>query len=141
MNKAEQILTLIEPFVRKGNILPRSKTQIEQNIDDFILLFDKGDVIACAGLKDCKERGMGEIYTLAVALEKQHMGLSAKLLRAIMHKAKSRGFNRLFALTKHNANWFVKHQFQSMKISELPKARQALFDYQRNSLIFFKDVN
>jgi len=28
-----------------------------------------------------------------------------------------------------------------MKISELPKKRQALFDHQRNSSIFFKDVN
>jgi N-acetylglutamate synthase-like GNAT family acetyltransferase len=43
-------------------------------------------------------------------------------------------------LSRHNAQWFLKQGFVKMDISELPKKRQALFDHQRNSSVFFKIV-
>jgi len=128
LNKAEQILELIEPFVKEGKILPRAYDQIVDNIDDFILLHNSGKLVACAGLKDCKEGKMGEIY-------------AAKLLDEIMQKARISNFSKIFALTKYNTQWFFKYGFVQMKIDELPIKRQALFNHQRNSSIFFKDVN
>jgi hypothetical protein len=40
-------------------------------------------------------------------------------------------------LSKHNAQWFLKQGFVKMDIRELPEKRQALFDHQRNSSVFF----
>lgn len=140
MNKAEQILALIEPFVQQGRILPRSQQQIADNIDDFVCLKQGNIVVACAGLKNCN-LGIGEIYALAVSQNMQNQGLSIQLIDKIIQKARQANFAKIFALSKHNAKWFLKQGFVRMNINELPIKRQALFDYQRNPLIFFKDVN
>ena len=138
--KAEQILTLVKPFVEEGKILPRTKAQINENIGDFVCLIDNNQLLACAGLKDCKE-GVGEIYSLAVSKKVQKMGLSLKLLDKIMQKAKAENFSKVFALTKHGTDWFIKNGFTQMKMTDLPQKRQVLFNQNRNSSIFFKDVN
>ncbi|MBT6279547.1 MAG: GNAT family N-acetyltransferase [Candidatus Thioglobus sp.] len=140
MNKAEQILELIEPFVKEGKILARTFDQINTNIDDFVFLQNFDQLVACAGLKDCKEGSMGEIYALAVSKDAQNQGFSTKLLDKIMQKARISNFSKIFALTKYNQQWFVNNGFVQMSIDEIPKRRQALFDHQRNSSIFFKDV-
>ncbi|QKQ24034.1 GNAT family N-acetyltransferase [Candidatus Ruthia endofausta] len=142
MIKAEQILTLVKPFVEEGKILPRSKAQINENLGDFVCLMGDNQLLACAGLKDCKEGGIGEIYSLAVSKKAQKIGLSLKLLDKIMKKAKAEKFSKVFALTKHDGtDWFIKNGFTQMKITNLPKKRQALFNQDRNSSIFFKDVS
>lgn len=83
---------------------------------------------------------MGEIYALAVSKDTQNQGFSAKLLDQIMQKARISNFSKIFALSKYNTEWFLNQDFVQMKISELPVKRQALFDHNRNSSIFFKDV-
>jgi hypothetical protein len=55
LDTAQQILDLIEPFVQEGRILPRTFDQINNNIDDFVFLRNFDKMVACAGLKDCKE--------------------------------------------------------------------------------------
>jgi len=108
--------------------LPRTFDQINNNIDDFVILRNFDKMVACAGLKDCKEGKMGEIYALAVSLNE------------IMQKARIANFSKIFALSKHNTQWFLKQGFVRMEINELPKKRQALFNHQRNSSIFFMDI-
>ncbi len=140
MDKAKQILELVTPFVKAGKILPRTYAQINGNLDDFVLLFDDDKLIACAGLKDCQARNMGEIYSLAVAKGAQKSGFSTQLLVKVMNKAKTLNFSKVFALSKHNKHWFIKQGFVQMEIADLPTKRQVLFNYQRNSSIFFKGV-
>ncbi len=141
LDKVSQIFTLIQPFVEQGKILARDKQTIEKNLDDYVLIFSGDELVACAGLKDCQEGLMGEIYSLAVKQSQQNTGLSVKLLEKLLDKAKAQGFSKVFALTKHGTNWFTKHGFVKMNISDLPQNRQRYFDHQRNSSIFFKDVN
>lgn len=141
MDTAQQILNLIAPFVEEGKILPRTYAQINDNIADFIVLEQSGTAIACAGLKNCQEGDMGEIYALAVSKAVQNQRISGKLLHKIIQKARADNFSKIFALSKHNAQWFLKQGFVQMAINELPKKRQKLFNHQRNSSIFFKQVN
>lgn len=141
MDNSEKILTLIQPFVDQGKILSRSKQEIEKSIDDFVLIFDQEQLVACAGLKDCQEGFVGEIYSLAVALNSQNTGLSNELLNKILASAKQRKFSKIFALTKFGTNWFIKNGFIQMNISDLPSKRQKYFNHDRNSSIFFKEVN
>jgi len=141
LDNSEKILTLIQPFVDQGKILSRSKQEIEKSIDDFVLIFDQEQLVACAGLKDCQEGFVGEIYSLAVALNSQNTGLSNELLNKILASAKQRKFSKIFALTKFGTNWFIKNGFIQMNISDLPSKRQKYFNHDRNSSIFFKEVN
>jgi amino-acid N-acetyltransferase len=141
VDNPSQILDLIQPFVKQGKILSRSKNEIEKNINDFVLLFDNEQLIACAGLKDCEEGFMGEIYSLAVVQNSQHTNISKKLLTKILENAKQRQFVKIFALTKFSTNWFIKNGFIQMKITDLPSRRQQRFNHRRNSSIFFKDID
>ena len=141
LNTAQQILALIAPFVSEGKILPRTEADIKQSLDDYVLLFEGEELVACAGLKDCQEGSMGEIYSLAVKQTRQDQGLSKQLLDKLLDKAKQEGFHKIFALSKHGGQWFIKHGFTVMKVSDLPSHRQQKFDHQRNSSIYFKDVN
>ncbi|CAB5498038.1 hypothetical protein [uncultured Gammaproteobacteria bacterium] len=141
MNTAQKILELIAPFVKEDKILPRTYAQINDNINDFVLLEQSGELVACVGLKNSQEGGMGEIYALAVSEKVQNQGISTKLLNKVMQKALADNFSKVFALSRHNAQWFLNQGFVKMEISELPKNRQALFDHQRNSSIFFKIVS
>jgi len=140
LNTAQKIFDLTQPFVNEGKILPRTNQQINDNIDDFILIFNDDELLACAGLKDCREGSMGEIYSLAVAQNSQNTGLSTMLLDKILIKAKERGFVKIFALTKFGTKWFLKNGFTQMQISDLPTKRQKYFNHDRNSSIFFKEV-
>jgi N-acetylglutamate synthase-like GNAT family acetyltransferase len=70
---------------------------------------------------------MGEIYALAVSEKAQNQGISTQLLDKIMQKALADNVSKVFALSRHNAQWFLKQGFVKMDISELPKKRQALF--------------
>jgi amino-acid N-acetyltransferase len=141
LNTAQKILELIAPFVKEDKILPRTYAQINDNINDFVLLEQSGELVACVGLKNSQEGGMGEIYALAVSEKVQNQGISTKLLNKVMQKALADNFSKVFALSRHNAQWFLNQGFVKMEISELPKNRQALFDHQRNSSIFFKIVS
>lgn len=140
MRNSQKILNLMQPFVAQGRILPRTEAQIDENINDYILLFKDDELVACAGLKNYQEGGMGEIYALAVSEKAQNQGFSSQLLDKLMQKACRNNFSKVFALSKHNAQWFLKQGFVKMEISDLPKKRQILFDYQRNSSIFCKQV-
>lgn len=141
MDKVEQILALIEPFVQQGRILPRSYEEIADNLDDFVCLTRADVMVACIALKDYPASKMGEIYALAVLENEQNMGFSVKLLDKIMQKARQANFSKIFALSKHNFEWFLKQGFVQMNIDELPTQRQATFNHQRNSSIFFKNVD
>ena len=140
MDTAQEIFDLIQPFVKQGHILPRTVEQIRENLADFVFLRNFDKMVACAGLKDCKTGKMGEIYALAVSKEMQNQGISAKLLEKIIEKAHKDNFSKIFALSKHNSNWFIKQGFEQMKVADLPKKRQIVFDHQRNSAIFFKTL-
>ncbi|KAA0446147.1 MAG: GNAT family N-acetyltransferase [Candidatus Thioglobus sp.] len=140
MDTAQQIIDLIEPFVKQGKILHRSYAQIKDNIGDFVVLREGKVVIACAGLKDCQDGNMGEIYALAVAEKAQNQGVSLALMSKIMQKAHTDNFAKIFALSKHNSQWFLKQGFTQMPIDKLPKKNQKNFNHQRNSFIFFKEI-
>lgn len=131
---------MIAPFVEEGKVLPRTYAQINDSIADFVVLEQSGAVIACAGLKNCQEIGVGEIYALAVSKKMQNQGVSSKLLEQVMQKAQADNLSKIFALSKHNVQWFLKQGFVQMDIGALPKNRQKLFNHQRNSFIFFKEV-
>jgi amino-acid N-acetyltransferase len=67
-------------IVKQDKILPRTHIQINDNINDFVLLEQSGELVACAGLKNCQAGGMGEIYALAVSEKAQNQGISTQLL-------------------------------------------------------------
>jgi amino-acid N-acetyltransferase len=141
VNIAEQILILIEPFVQEGKILPRTYHQIDKNIDDFVLIKESNDIIACAGLRDLNESDSGEIYCMAVKHRFQKKGQSDVLLKMLIDKARDNNYSKIFALSKHSSRWFIKNGFSKVGINTLPQQRRGTVDMNRNSSVFLKTID
>jgi amino-acid N-acetyltransferase len=60
------------------------------------------------------------------------------LLDAIEDQAAAQGLKRLFVLTTRTAHWFLERGFSAASLDELPSEKKALYNFQRNSKVFFK---
>lgn len=116
IREADQIRSLIEPFVRQGLILPRSLHSIYTSIRDFWVNVDDdgGAITGCCALH-VTWLDMAEIRTLAVSQEKQGGRIGRSLVEACMDEARSLGVKRVFTLT------YVPDFFRQMGFVEVDK--------------------
>jgi amino-acid N-acetyltransferase len=134
------ILNLIAPLEQEGILVRRSREHLEIGIGQFTVIERDGMVIACAAFQPFEEERVGELACLAVHPDYRHSGHGEALLRLMENEAKKRGIDRLFVLTTHASHWFQERGFQAADIGVLPVARQAMYNYQRNSQVFIKTL-
>ena len=140
MSKANQIIELMKPFVDEGRLLPRSFETINNSIDDFIVIENENEVIACAGLKVYQHEKVGEIYALVVNKAFHNTDTSSKLMHLLIDKASGMGLSSIFALSKYGGRFFFRFDFNEAKLSSLPESRQKSYDYERSSLIYLRKL-
>ncbi|WP_455385710.1 amino-acid N-acetyltransferase [Acidihalobacter prosperus] len=134
------ILALISPMEAEGILVRRSREQLELEVNHFSVRERDGMVIACAALYGYPDEGLGELACLAVAPDYRHQGHGDELLAHVEQRAREQGLRRLFVLTTRTAHWFRERGFAPGDIGELPMAKRTLYNYQRNSRIFFKAI-
>jgi amino-acid N-acetyltransferase len=120
--------------------VPRSREQLELDIDHFCVMVRDQVVIACAALFPFTKGKTGELACVAVHAEYQRGGRAGALLKKIEGKARKKGLKQLFALTTHSPHWFIEHGFRQGKTKDLPAQKQRIYNYQRNSLVLVKDL-
>jgi amino-acid N-acetyltransferase len=134
------ILELLRPLEERGLLVRRSRERLETEIDRFFLMERDGMVIACAALYPYPADGLGELACLAVHPEYRNRGRGDKLLERMVTIARQRGIARLFVLTTQTAHWFLERGFVAASLAELPMEKQALYNYRRNSKVFFRTL-
>jgi amino-acid N-acetyltransferase len=134
------VLALIQPLEQQGILVPRSREQLELDIQHFNVIVRDGMAIACCALFPFAEQQMGELACVAVHPDYRRAGRAAALLKRVESEARALGLKKLFSLTTHTPHWFVEHGFRNAGIDELPVERQQLYNYQRNSLVLVKDL-
>jgi amino-acid N-acetyltransferase len=60
------------------------------------------------------------------------------LLDALERNAEMAGLREVFVLTTQTTHWFQERGYVRSGIEDLPMARQALYNYQRNSVVLVK---
>jgi amino-acid N-acetyltransferase len=140
LSKANQIIELMKPFVDEGRLLPRSFETINNSIDDFIVIENENEVIACAGLKVYQHEKVGEIYALVVNKAFHNTDTSSKLMHLLIDKASGMGLSSIFALSKYGGRFFFRFDFNEAKLSSLPESRQKSYDYERSSMIYLRKL-
>ena len=135
------ILGLIEPLEQQGVLVPRSREQLELEIEQFQLLERDGLVVACAALFPLADSGAGELACLAVHPDYRQKQLAKVLLRRIEEAARQQGLSQLFVLTTHTAHWFKEQGFATAVVDALPVERQQLYNNQRNSQVLLKTLS
>lgn len=134
------ILNLIQPLEAAGILVPRSREQLELEIEHFNVIVRDGLVIACCALLPFPDHGMGEFACVAVHPDYQRAGRAAALLRRVEVEARRLGLKRLFTLTTHSPHWFIEHGFTPASVDDLPVPRQQLYNYRRKSQVLIKPL-
>jgi amino-acid N-acetyltransferase len=134
------VLALIQPLEARGVLVPRSREQLELDIDHFCVMVRDQVVIACAALFPFTKDKTGELACVAVHAEYQRGGRAGALLKKLEGKARRKGLKQLVALTTHSPHWFIEHGFRQGKTRDLPAQKQRIYNYQRNSLVLVKDI-
>ncbi|GAB4290906.1 MAG: amino-acid N-acetyltransferase [Methylophaga sp.] len=134
------ILELLQPLEANGTLVKRSRELLEREIDHFTVMERDGSVIACAALYPYPENRVAELACLAVSNDYQKEGRGKQLLSSLEQSALNAGIESLYVLTTQTAHWFLEHGFKPAEIDDLPVAKRALYNYQRNSRVFRKQL-
>ncbi len=134
------LLALIAPLEARGILVHRSREQLELEIGNFVVMQRDQAILACAALYGFADEDAGEIACVAVDPDYRELGLGHELLAHLEQRAWTRGLRRLFVLTTQTAHWFIEHGYRPARIEDLPVARQALYNYKRNSKVFLKTL-
>jgi amino-acid N-acetyltransferase len=134
------IMELIEPLERDGTLVRRSRERLELEIDCFSVVERDGAIIACAALYPDLPNRTAELACVATNPQYRRSGRANRLLEHIEARARAAGIERLFVLTTRTAHWFLERGFCAATLEELPERRRELYNYQRNSLVFIKDL-
>lgn len=131
------VLSLMNPFVEKSILLPRTSEDLEQKAHEFVVFEIDGGIRACAALHAYPEN-VGEIAGLAVDEAYAHMGIGPRLMNLLIQRAKSAGFSAIFVLTTQSADWFEKFDFILGEPAQLPRERQEKWDPKRRSRVLLR---
>ncbi|MFZ5698012.1 MAG: amino-acid N-acetyltransferase [Pseudomonadota bacterium] len=133
------ILELIRPLEDAGVLVRRSRELLETEIRRFHVIERDGMVIGCAALYPLASQA-GELACVAVHEDYRNSGRATMLLDEIEKRAQAQGMHRLFTLTTQTAHWFQERGFVAAKPDTLPEPRKSLYNWQRNSKVFVKNL-
>ena len=68
------------------------------------------------------------------------MGYGTALLQRLENEADLLGIKTLFTLTTRTSHWFRERGFRPGSVQDLPVARRQLYNFQRNSKVYIKDL-
>ena len=133
------ILDLIAPLEEQQILVKRSRELLETEISQFTLVVHpEGNLLGCAALYPIADSNEAEIACMATDPDFLGQGIATRLLQRLEVDAVQMGIEKLFVLTTQTAHWFLEKGFIEVELSDLPKQKQPLYNYQRNSRIFSK---
>ena len=95
-------------------------------------------IVSCAALYPFNH--YGELACLATHPDYRDNNRGELLLKAIEKKALEMSLTSIFVLTTQSAHWFTERGFVERSLTELPRERQLLYNYQRNSKLLEKPL-
>ena len=114
----EKMWKLINSYADKRVMLPRSLSELYENLRDFYVVIENEQLIGCGALHITWE-DYGVILSLAVEPSRARQGIGSSLLVACEDEARTLGLNKLITLT-YVPEFFEKRGFVRVKKSTLP---------------------
>ena len=110
---------LINDCAAKGEMLSRSLAELYDNIRDYFVYEEAGDVVGACALHICWE-DLAEIRSLCVIPDFRKKGAGRALVNACLKEAEEFSIKRVFLLTYQN-DFFGKVGFGIIDKTELPQ--------------------
>jgi amino-acid N-acetyltransferase len=117
------IQSLLNHYASMGDLLPRSRTDIEENLQHFRVIEDhtseSRDIIACGSLEYFSP-SLAEVRSLMVSEHIKKGGLGRLIVEDLINEAKDKGVSRVMALT-YVPGFFHKLGFVTVDKSIFPE--------------------
>ena len=134
------ILQLIRPLEDDGVLVRRSRELLESEIHYFSVIERDNAIIGCAALYPFDDARQGELACMAIDADYRGGDRGQILLRHIEKQSSHMGLQALFVLTTASSHWFIENGFVAADLEHLPTSRQSLYNFQRNSKVFSKEL-
>ena len=118
LRDVKEMQRLIKLYSTRGEMLPRSLSELYDNIRDFFVSVQNRKVVGICALHICWE-DLAEVRSLAVEERMRRKGIGARLVKACLEESKKLGAQRVFALT-YQPDFFERLGFKKVDKSVLP---------------------
>jgi amino-acid N-acetyltransferase len=98
-------------------------------------------VIGCAALYPFKDELTAEIACVAIHPAYRGGGRGNRLFTYCEEQAVAQGLKSVFVLTTRTEHWFLERGFVESNVADLPAEKQKLYNLQRRSKVFTKQLN
>lgn len=120
MGDVKAIQKLVAEYAKKGDMLPRSLSEIYENLRDYFVFTEDGGEIAGSAAIHIMWEDLAEVRSVAVREDRMRRGVGTRLVEACISEAIVLGITRVFALT-YRPEFFEKLGFFRVDKSELPQ--------------------
>jgi amino-acid N-acetyltransferase len=134
-----EILHLLDDYVRKGNLVPRSASDIKKKIHAYYIYAVDQAVYGCGALYELDE-GWAEIGAVAVNDTYKSQGIGFGIVQHLIQTARAKRIKTVFLLTTQAADWFFEFGFVWATPSALPESRQEKYNLERNSRVLLLNL-
>ena len=113
-----RIQKLINHYAEKDLMLPRSLSELYENLRDLFVYEDDEFLLGCCALH-VNWQDLAELKSLAVGESHKGKGIGRALVEAVLKEAKELKINKVFVLT-YVPEFFKKYGFKEIAREELP---------------------
>jgi amino-acid N-acetyltransferase len=136
------IQMLTKSSVESSELIKRTRTTIEKQLNDYYIFEIDRNPVACVALHLYPEFKKGELACLYVSPSHENQGIGRKLIQFVESKARELGLNELLTLSTQAFTYFQsKGGFLEGTPDDLPPARREKYDQSgRNSKVLVKKL-
>ena len=116
LNDVPEIHRLISHYAGERIMLPRTLTDIYENVGEFTVAEDEGKLVGCGALK-LYSQDVAEIRSLCVDETRKSKGVGREIMDALLDEGEAFGLKTVFALTVAPAF------FEKLGFHEVPRER------------------
>lgn len=115
---APGIHAVIQPYARTGVLLPRSLAELSENVRDFVVIEEKGNVAACGALH-LYGTHLAELRSVAVMPDCKGRGYGRAIVSALLEESRRHRVSCVCLFTRAR-DFFAHLGFTVAQRSELP---------------------
>lgn len=134
------ILEILAPLEAEGILVKRSRELLEVEINQFTVIKKEEVIIACAALYPYPDASTGEVACVAIHPDYRKGNRGGRLMAALEDEAKQQQLSSIFVLTTVSEHWFREQGFSEQSMDKLPEGKQKMYNFQRKSKVFIKDI-
>ena len=134
------IVQILEPLEQQGVLVKREREALERDIARFFVIESEGNILGCTALYPFPDRQTAELAALAVNPFYRDGGRGERLLAHAEAKARAAGLKSIFVLSTRTTHWFLERGFVETDPGWLPERKQALYNHDRRSKVFVKEI-